>query len=150
LFFLKKIAETKSVEVNMICITDQTISPEMVVNQVKTDSSGCVVTYVGLIREHSRGKMVLSVEYEDAEGKAEDRLSKITKEIEQKWPVSNVAIYHRVGKLKVGDVNLVVAVASVHRREGFAACQYAINQFKQALPTKKKETYLDGSIWADE
>lgn len=133
----------------MICITDQPISPELVVNEVKTDSSGCVVTYVGLIRDYSRGKQVLSVEYEDTEGKAEDRLREIASEIKQKWPVSNIAIYHRIGKLKVGDVNLVVAIASAHRREGFAACQYAINQFKRELPTHKKETYKDGSIWAE-
>ena len=134
----------------MICITDQPISPELVVNEVKTDSSGCVVTYVGLIREQSRGKPVLSVEYEDAEGKAEDRLREIASEIKQKWPVNNVAIYHRTGKLKVGDINLVVAVASAHREEGFAACQYAINQFKRKLPTGKRETYKDGSVWAGE
>ena len=133
----------------MICITDQPISPELVVNEVKTDSSGCVVTYVGLIRDYSRGKPVLSVEYEDTEGKAEDRLGEIASEIKQKWPVSNIAIYHRVGKLKVGDVNLVVAIAAAHRREGFAACQYAINQFKRELPTKKRETYKDGSMWAE-
>jgi len=134
----------------MICITDKPIAPELVVSQVKTDGSGCVVTYVGLIREHSRGKPVQSVEYEDAEGKAGDRLREIASEIEQKWPVNNVAIYHRVGKLKVGDINLVVAVASAHRREGFAACQYAIDQFKQELPTRKRETYKGGSIRAEE
>jgi len=61
--------------------------------------------------------------------------------------VDNVAIYHRVGRLNVGDINLVVAVASAHRAEGFAACQYAIDRFKQELPTSKKETYLDGSVW---
>ena len=134
----------------MIRITDEPISPELVVNRVKTDSSGCVVTYVGLIRDYSRGKPVLSVEYGDNEGKAEDRLCEIASEIKQKWPVNNVAIYHRVGKLKVGDVNLVVAIASAHRREGFAACRYAINQFKRELPTKKRETYKDGRIWAKE
>jgi molybdopterin synthase catalytic subunit len=132
----------------MICITDQPISPEMVVNEVKTDNSGCVVTYVGLIRDYSEGKPVLSVEYEDAEGKAEDRLREIASEIKQKWSVNKIAIYHRVGKLKVGDINLVVAVASTHRQEGFAACQYAIDRFKQALPTQKRETYQDGSVWA--
>jgi molybdopterin synthase catalytic subunit len=134
----------------MIKITDKPISPELVVNKVKTDSSGCVVTYVGLIREHSRGKPVQSVEYEDAGGKAEDRLREIASEIEQRWPVNNVAIYHRVGKLEVGEVNLVVAIASTHRQEGFAACQYAIDQFKQKLPTQKRETYQDGSSRTEE
>jgi len=121
-----------------------------VVNKIKTDSSGCVVTYVGLIRDYSRDKPVLSVEYEDAAGNAEDRLREIADEITQKWPVKNVAICHRVGKLKVGDINLVVAIAAAHRAEGFAACQYAIDQFKQRLPTLKREAYTDGSVWVGE
>ena len=131
----------------MIEITAKPISPNLVVNKVKTDSSGCVVTYVGLIRDYSRGKRVLSVEYEDTERKAENKLQKIVSETRQKWQLDNIAIYHRIGKLKVGDINLVVAVASTHRQEGFAACQYAIDRFKQMLPTQKKETYGDGSIW---
>ena len=134
----------------MIKITDALISPEAVVDKVKARSSGCVVTYVGLIRDNSRGKQVQSVAYADASGKAEDKLRKIADEIKRKWPVDNVAIYHRIGRLNVGDINLVVAIAAPHRAEGFAACQFAIDQFKQELPTSKKETYLDGSVWEGE
>ena len=134
----------------MIEITKSPISPELVVNKVKTNSSGCVVTYIGLIRSYSRGKPVLSVEYKDSEGRAENRLREIASEIRQKWQLENIAICHRIGKLKVGDINLVVAVASAHRQQGFAACQYAIDQFKQKLPTHKKEAYQDGSIWVEE
>ena len=130
----------------MIEITEKPLSPEHVFNKVKTGSSGCVVIYVGLIRDHSQGKPVLSVEYEDIGGKAEKRLQEIASEIKQKWPINNIAICHRIGKLKVGEVNLVVAIASAHRKEGFAACQYAIDQFKQKLPTLKKETYRDSSV----
>ena len=133
----------------MIEITEKPISPELVVSKVKTVSSGCVVTYIGLIRNYSRSKPVLSVEYEDVGGKAEKRLQEIAGEIEQKWPLNDVAICHRIGKLKVGDINLVVAIAAAHREEGFAACQYAIDQFKQKLPTRKKETYQDGSVWVE-
>lgn len=133
----------------MIEITEKPISPEIIVNKVKTDGSGCVVTYVGLIRGYSRGKGVLSVEYEDVGGTAEGKLQQIAKETGQKWQLENLAISHRIGKLKVGDVNLVVAVASAHRKEGFAACQYVIDRFKQKLPTRKKETYDDGSIWLE-
>jgi len=127
----------------MIEITDKPISPELVVNRVKTASSGCVVTYVGLIRDYSQGRQVLSVDYEDTEGTAEDRLREIASEIGQKWEVNNVAICHRIGKLKVGEINLVVAIAAAHRQEGFAACQYAIDRFKETMPTKKRETYRD-------
>jgi molybdopterin synthase catalytic subunit len=134
-------------EAKLIQITSQPISPEAVVNLAKTTSSGCVVTYVGLIREESRGKSVLSVEYTDFDGKAQDRLHDIADEIQQKFSVNNIAIYHRVGKLSVGDINLVVAIAAAHREEGFAASQAAIDLFKEKLPTAKKETYFDGSIW---
>jgi len=134
----------------MVKITDRPISPESVVNEVRARSSGCVVTYVGLIRDHSQGKQVQSVAYEDVSGKAERKLREIAAEIKRKFPVDNVAIYHRVGKLDVGDINLVVAIAAAHRAEGFAACQYAIDRFKQELPTSKKETYLDGSVWVED
>jgi molybdopterin synthase catalytic subunit len=130
----------------VIEITQKPISPESVVNKVKTDSSGCVVAYIGLIRHHSRDKQVVSVEYEDARHKAKDSLQQIASEIGQKWQLNNVAICHRIGKLKVGEINLVVAIAAAHRQEGFAACQYAIDRFKEIMPTKKTETYTDGSI----
>jgi molybdopterin synthase catalytic subunit len=130
----------------MIIITEAPISLESIVTQAKTDESGCVVTYVGLIRESSRGKPVLSVEYRDPLGKAEKELKEIADRA-QRWPISNIIICHRIGKLKVGDINLVVAVSSAHRKEGFAACQYVINQFKEKLPTHKIETYQDGSTF---
>ena len=108
-----------------------------------------MVTYIGLIRNYSQGKAVLSVEYDDSERNAENVLEEISREARQRWQVENIAISHRVGKLKVGEINLVVAVASAHRSEGFAACQYVIDQFKERLPTKKIETYQDGSILAE-
>ena len=133
----------------MIEITDKPISPELLVDRVKTDRSGCVLAYIGVIREYSRGKQVLSVEYEDAKRTAENSLGEIASEVRQKWQLDNIAICHRTGKLKVGDINLVIAIASAHRQEGFAACQYAIDRFKQVMPTHKTETYQDGSIWVE-
>jgi len=130
----------------MIEVTEKLISPEPVIDKVKSDSSGCVVTYIGCIREYSQGKPVLSVEYQDSKGNAESTLQEIAKETRHRWQIENIAISHRIGKLRVGEINLVVTVASAHRSEGFAACQYAIDQFKQRLPTKKTETYQDGSV----
>ncbi len=105
-----------------------------------------MVTYIGVIRDYSRDKPVLSVEYKDPNGTAENRLWEIAREVRQNWQVDNIAISHRIGKLKVGDINIVIAIASAHRQEGFAACQHAIDRFKQIIPTQKKETYQDGSI----
>ena len=134
----------------MVIITKQPISPELIINQVKTNGSGCVATYVGLIRDNSLGKSVLSVEYSDPDGTAEAALQQITDEARNKWQLNEMAIYHRIGTLKVGDINLVVAIAAAHRGEGFAACQYAIDRFKEKLPTRKKETYLDGTCFEGE
>lgn len=131
----------------MVKITKQPISPELVINQVKTNNSGCIATYVGLIRNNSLGKPVLSVEYNDTDGTAEIALQRIVNEIKEKWQLNEVAIYHRIGILKVGDINLVVAIAAAHRREGFAACQFVIDKFKEKLPTRKKETYLDNTYF---
>ena len=126
----------------MIEITRKPISPERVVMEAKTNSSGCVVTYVGVIRDHSKGKPVLSVTYKDLNGDAEGKLRKMAAEVKRQWQLQNVSICHRIGKLKVGEINLVIAIASAHRGEGFAACQYVIDQFKQNLPTQKTETYV--------
>ena len=134
----------------MFEITGQPISPESIVNKVKTSGSGCVVTYVGLIRDNSHGKMVKSVEYQDVAGDAAGALERIATEARSRWPVECIAITHRVGVLNVGDINLVVAVAAGHRGEGFSAASYIIDHFKDALPTKKVETYQDGTTLTQE
>jgi molybdopterin synthase catalytic subunit len=115
------------------------------VSEVKTSGSGCALSYVGLIRDTSYGKQVVSVEYSDPEGTAERGLRRIVDELKQTWELNEVSIYHRIGKLNVGDINLVIAISSAHRGEAFAACQRAVDLFKEKLPTSKVETYLDGS-----
>jgi molybdopterin synthase catalytic subunit len=129
-----------------IKIVNTPIRPEEVISQAKSDDSGCVVTYVGLIRNLSHEKGVLFVEYQDMDGNAEKRLKELAEEIRQKFAVNNLALCHRVGKLNVGDINLVFAFGCGHRQEGFAACSYAIDKFKSMMPTKKTETYQDGTI----
>ena len=131
----------------MIKITDKPLSPEAVINQAKTPDSGCVATYVGLIRDNSRDKQVRSVEYRDTDGKAEERLEAIAKEVKDGFPVNSVVIYHRKGVLKVGDINLVVAIGAGHRGEGLAAVARTVDLFKEKLPTSKKETYTDGKTY---
>jgi len=134
----------------MIKVGPEPIVPEAVIRQVKTEGSGCVLTYVGLIRGNSHGRPVLAVEYEDADSQAAARLGEIAEEIRRKFPVNKVAICHRTGTLKVGDINFLVAVAAAHREEGFDACRYAVDRFKESLPTRKRETYRDGGVPAGE
>jgi molybdopterin synthase catalytic subunit len=133
----------------VIDITTKPISPEAVVNSVRTPGSGCVAAYVGLIRDNSHGKQVLSVEYSDTRGTAKAELEKIAGEIRRQWTVEGIAISHRIGRLEVGEINFMVAIAAAHRREGYAAAQYAVDHFKEVLPTRKTETYRDGSSYVE-
>jgi molybdopterin synthase catalytic subunit len=142
--------KTTSGRSRMIEVTGKQISPEAIIAKAKTRGSGCVVTYVGLIRDTSHDKPVLSVEYEDSKGNAETVLQEIAHDAKQKWQVENIAISHRANRLMVGEINLVVAVASAHRSDGLAACQYIVDRFKERLPTRKTETYQDGSILREE
>ena len=121
----------------MIEITEHPLAPESVIAKVRSKNCGCVVTYIGLIRDYSEGKPVLSVEYRDPNEEAKAQLQKITHDAKKQWPIGNMAISHRIGKLSVGEINLVIAVAAAHRHEGFNACQYTVDQFKQKLPTRK-------------
>jgi molybdopterin synthase catalytic subunit len=129
----------------MVEITKEPISIERVINSVRNNSSGGVIAYIGLIRNNSRGKAVLSVEYSDTDGMAKAKLQGIVDAVKNKWSINDIAFVHRIGELKVGDNNVVVAISAAHRQEGFDACQYAIDQFKEKLPTHKKEIYLDGT-----
>ena len=129
----------------MISVTDKPLSPETVIGQVRRPEFGCVATYVGLIRADNQSRNVATVEYRDP-GDAVASLNAIAAEAEQRFPGTAVAISHRIGVLKVGDINLVVAVGAAHRGEGLAACGYVIDRFKEKLPTFKRETYLDGGV----
>lgn len=127
-------------------IVSAPLSPEAVVDLVRTRDSGCVATYVGLIRDNAHGKPVRTVEYRDEKGEAEAGLKAIVEEAMRRWPLNAMAMYHRVGVLNVNDINLVVAVGAGHRGEGLAACGFAVDEFKAKLPTSKTETYEDGSV----
>ena len=107
---------------------DKPISPKCTVNNVKPDSS--MVAYIGWILKYSRGKQVFSLESLNSNENTEDRLQEIVSKVWQKWQLDNIALVSRIGKLKVGDTNLVIAVAAAHREETFAACQHASDRIK--------------------
>lgn len=130
----------------MIQITSQPISPEHVISQTRTLDSGCVATYVGLIRDNSHEKRVEYVEYRDPGCNAVKGLEEIVRKAKNRWPLNEMSMVHRIGKLQVGDINLVIAVAAGHRQEALAACSFAVDEFKSSLPTLKTEGYKDGSV----
>ena len=125
----------------MIAVTGKALSPEEIITATKTSDSGCVATYVGLIRDNNRDKMVRKSRGQDSV----KILRSIVEEAKKKFPINDMSLVHRTGKLNVGDINLVIAVAAGHRQEALAACSFAVDEFKARLPTDKQEKYLDGT-----
>ena len=131
----------------MIEITDKAIDPRPVTASVRRDSNGAVVTFLGTTRRTSMGKTVLHLEYEAYRPMALRKLREIADEIVQKWRIEDVSIVHRIGRLEIEDISLVVAVASPHRREAFQACGYVVDRIKESVPIWKKEVFEDGQEW---
>jgi molybdopterin synthase catalytic subunit len=100
-----------------------------------------------VVREATRGRRVLHLEYEAYAPMAERTMAQIGNEIGSKWPVDAVAILHRVGRLQVGEMSVAIAVAAPHRREALEACSYAIDRLKELVPIWKKEVFEDGEVW---
>jgi molybdopterin synthase catalytic subunit len=113
-------------------------------------ADGALCLFVGIVRDHNRGRTVVRLEYEAYEEMALPLMEEIAAEARKRWPVTDVRLVHRLGPLDVGEPSVAVAVASPHRDEAFAACRYAIDTLKATVPIWKKEFYADGEEWQDE
>ncbi|MBI3891064.1 MAG: molybdenum cofactor biosynthesis protein MoaE [Candidatus Wallbacteria bacterium] len=113
-------------------------------------SSGAVTLFLGRVRDHHEGHEVRSIHYQAYAEMALPVMGSIAEETLAKFPVSRIAILHRVGHLQVGEVSVLVAVASAHRDEAFRACRHGIDRIKQDVPIWKKEVLADGTEeWVD-
>ena len=109
--------------------------------------SGGIDVFIGTVRNATKGKTVLRLEFEAYETMAVKEIEKIAADIFTKWPVHKVLIHHRTGTLAVGEVPVVIAVSAAHRAAAFDACRYAIDTLKQTVPIWKKEVFEDGEEW---
>ncbi len=128
----------------MFKITTEVITGEEAREAVEGPDAGAVVLFFGTVRNNTGGRPVNCLEYEAYPPMAEKKMSEIAQEISDKWSIDRVAMVHRIGKLEIGEVSVVVAVASPHRKDGFAACQYAMDRLKQIVPIWKREIWADG------
>ncbi|KGR78608.1 molybdenum cofactor biosynthesis protein MoaE [Ureibacillus sinduriensis] len=131
----------------LFSIIDTRIVVEEIIQQVKSVNAGAVTVFIGTVRELTNGKRTLYLEYQAYESMALKKLTEIGEEIKRKWPATNVAITHRIGKLEISDIAVVIAVSSPHRREAYEANEYAIERIKEIVPIWKKEFWDDGSKW---
>jgi molybdopterin synthase catalytic subunit len=117
--------------------------------QAVTPADGALCVFVGVVRDQNAGRPVRYLEYEGYEDMALPLMEEIAATVRRRWPVTDVRMVHRLGRLEIGEASVAVAVASPHRDEAFAACRHAIDTLKATVPIWKKEYYADGSTWLE-
>jgi MoaE-MoaD fusion protein len=116
---------------------------------VSAPGDGAVTTFVGLVRDHNAGRRVLWLEYEAYAALAVKAFEQIASEAALRWSGARLAIHHRIGRIDIGEASVVIAAASPHRAEAFAACRYAIERLKQIAPIWKHEHFEGGDVWIE-
>lgn len=131
----------------MIELTSHPLDPDQFTAAVRRGANGAVVTFLGTTRDNFDGKRVLTLEYEAFDEMAVKKLEEVRQELLAEFGLDEIAIGHRIGTVGIGEISLVVAVGSPHRKEGFYACHKAVDRIKEVVPIWKKEIYQDGSRW---
>lgn len=131
----------------LFTIVDTPIVTDDVIQKVQSANAGAITVFIGTVREMTKGKRTLSLEYDAYVPMAVKSLKKIGDEIEEKWADAKVAITHRIGRLEISEVAVVIVVSSPHRQAAYEANQYAIERIKEIVPIWKKEYWEDGTKW---
>ncbi|MBC7232922.1 MAG: molybdenum cofactor biosynthesis protein MoaE [Chloroflexi bacterium] len=135
----------------MFEITTEKLSVDEVVARLADPAIGAISVFVGVVRGDTEGRKVRYLEYEAYPEMAEGMLRQIGDEIQARWKtIHKVSIVHRVGRLEVGEISVVIALSAAHRPELFDALHYAIDRLKEIVPIWKKEVWTDGSEWRSE
>jgi molybdopterin synthase catalytic subunit len=128
-------------------VTEEPLSLERVVAEVRDDGAGAIATFIGAPRNHSRGRNVLYLDYEAYEGMAEEMMERLAADLTARYELKAIAIHHRVGRVEIGEASVVIAVSAAHRKDALAACAEAIESLKAEVPLWKKEVYEGGGEW---
>jgi molybdopterin synthase catalytic subunit len=129
----------------MIEITEAPIDHAALTDRVRSNAAGAVCTFLGTVREMTGDRRTASLDYEAYPGMAHKKLAEIEAEARRRWPVIDAAIVHRVGRLGLGEISVVVAVSCPHRNDAFDACRWLIDTLKEVVPIWKKEVWADGT-----
>ena len=128
-------------------LSDEPLSLDRVVDEVRDEQAGAIATFTGTTRIASRGRTVTHLDYEAYEGMAERVMAEIAAGLQARYELSAVAIHHRVGRVGIGETSVVIAVSAPHRQDALAACKDAIDELKERVPLWKKEVYAGGEEW---
>ena len=132
-----------------IRLTRDDIEAEALVAAAKHGEDGAVIVFDGIVRNNSRGRQTLYLDYEAYEEMATKQMKELAREAITRFEVRNVAIIHRLGRLQVGETSVLIIVSSAHRRQAYEASRWLIDTLKKTVPIWKKETFVDGAVWAD-
>ncbi len=125
------------------------IDTQKTLSRLKQGEDGAVVVFEGIVRNQTRGRRTLYLDYEAYEGMALQELEGLASQAVQKFRIRDVAITHRLGKLEIGETSVLIVVVSPHRGPAFDACRWIIDTLKRTVPIWKKEYFEDGAVWAD-
>jgi molybdopterin synthase catalytic subunit len=125
------------------------IDSQAVIEGIKRTEDGAVAVFEGIVRNHSRNRRTLYLDYEAYEPMALKKLEELAEQARAQFAVREVAIVHRLGRLEIGETSVLIVVASAHRGAGFDACRWLIDTLKRTVPIWKKEHFEDGAVWAD-
>ena len=131
----------------MILLTNKNIDVKQVIQSVESPKAGAIDVFIGTVRNQTNNKEVIRLEFEAYENMAIKELEKISERAYQKWPILKLAITHAIGTLEIGQIPVVIAVSTPHRKDAFEACQFIIDELKKSVPIWKKEIFEDGNIW---
>ena len=130
-----------------IQIKEEALNPQECLDFIATDTAGAMTSFVGTVRNQTRGSKVLKLDFEAYKPMAIKEMEKIAAYAQRKWQAEKIAIHHRVGSLQIGEIAVVIAVATPHRKASFEACEYCIDTLKETVPIWKKEFFEDGEVW---
>jgi MoaE-MoaD fusion protein len=136
-------------EMPCVKIVRERIVPHDIVPKLERPEDGAVVIFDGIVRNHSRGRATLYLDYDAYEEMALKQMRSLADEALSKFAVRNVALVHRLGRLEIGESSVFIAVFSAHRAAAFDACRWLIDTLKKTVPIWKKEFFEDGAVWAD-
>jgi molybdopterin synthase catalytic subunit len=130
-----------------IKLSVSTLNVQDCVDWVMSPETGGIDVFVGTVRNATKGKGVVRLEFEAYEKMAVSEMEKITQQAFAQWPVQKILIHHRTGVLQIGEIPVIIAVSAAHRDAAFDACRFIIDTLKQTVPIWKKEIFEDGGVW---
>lgn len=137
------------IENSSIQITSEKLNLQECYDFVQDITCGGIALFVGTVRNNTKGKNVIRLDFSSYRPMAVKELNKIVLSAMEKYDIKKIAIHHAEGELKIGDIPVIIAVSSAHRQAAFDACQYAIDTLKETVPIWKKEYFDDGEVWVN-